>query len=194
MIADPRARELNPARRCKFCAEHDGTEPWHGTRNGYKHDGCRCRACTASEAAQASARYHRHLERAQAAARARYAANSERHRAAARAQDATPRGRLSAALRNASYRLGAANIDLDAACAALLPARACAYCGRDLGADWQLEHMLPLSRGGAHELANLALSCPDCNLAKRRMTAPEYLAWLVPDLASWPEGANACGC
>ena len=34
------------------------------------------------------------------------------------------------------------------------------------GATFHLEHVIPLSHGGANELPNLALACPSCNLHK----------------------------
>lgn len=43
----------------------------------------------------------------------------------------------------------------------------CAWCGTDLRhADFELDHILPLARGGKHHYANLAFTCPACNRAK----------------------------
>src|SRR5262245_4918124 len=39
------------------------------------------------------------------------------------------------------------------------------------GVTFHLEHILPRSEGGATVLANLALSCPGCNLAKAERTS-----------------------
>jgi 5-methylcytosine-specific restriction endonuclease McrA len=122
------------------------------------------------------------------------AEHREEHAASGRAYLATPRGRLAQALANARRqvreRKQPAWIDpaltLDAACAALLPVSECYYCGCDLGDDWQLEHKIPLSRGGAHTLSNLAMSCPECNRDKRSMTDREFMAWLIPSLPRWP--------
>ena len=51
----------------------------------------------------------------------------------------------------------------------------CYYCGASLkDAGQHLEHMTPLSRGGAHALENLVLSCQDCNLRKGTKTAKEF--------------------
>jgi len=55
----------------------------------------------------------------------------------------------------------------------------CYYCGDSLEENGQhLEHMTPLSRGGAHSLANLCLSCPNCNQRKHAKTAEEFFAVL----------------
>ena len=44
------------------------------------------------------------------------------------------------------------------------------------GVTFHLEHILPRSGGGATALANLALSCPGCNLAKaERTSGPDRL-------------------
>ena len=48
-------------------------------------------------------------------------------------------------------------------------ANRCEYCRMHQslqGAQFHLEHIVPISRGGATELANLALACPGCNLRK----------------------------
>jgi len=51
----------------------------------------------------------------------------------------------------------------------------CLYCRIDLNLSGiHLEHMVPLSRGGNHNIMNLCLSCPLCNLRKHTMTAEEF--------------------
>ena len=42
----------------------------------------------------------------------------------------------------------------------------CAYCGAD-NVDLQIEHLLPISRGGAHVLSNIVPACSGCNYSKR---------------------------
>jgi hypothetical protein len=45
----------------------------------------------------------------------------------------------------------------------------CEYCGMHQslqGAQFHVEHILPISSGGTSELQNLALACPGCNLRK----------------------------
>jgi 5-methylcytosine-specific restriction endonuclease McrA len=37
-----------------------------------------------------------------------------------------------------------------------------------------VDHIVPLARGGAHELANLCCACRDCNLSKGRRTPDEF--------------------
>ena len=50
----------------------------------------------------------------------------------------------------------------------------CQYCLMDQslqGASFHVEHIIPLCRDGATELANLALACPSCNLRKADRTS-----------------------
>lgn len=42
----------------------------------------------------------------------------------------------------------------------------CAYCLKMLGADFQVDHVIPLSKGGSNWPSNLALACPTCNRKK----------------------------
>ena len=50
----------------------------------------------------------------------------------------------------------------------------CSYCGEDLS-DPQLEHILPVSRGGRHELGNVLPVCLNCNRDKGDQTLEEWL-------------------
>lgn len=56
----------------------------------------------------------------------------------------------------------------------------CEYCGRDLLASvddydaWQVDHILPQSKGGPDDPDNLAVSCKTCNFLKRNVV-PEGL-------------------
>lgn len=46
-------------------------------------------------------------------------------------------------------------------------AERCAYCHVDLAiTGFHMDHVVPLSRGGAHAWDNLVLACPPCNLSK----------------------------
>ena len=41
----------------------------------------------------------------------------------------------------------------------------CAYCGDD--GDMQIEHLKPISKGGAHDIGNIVPACASCNTSKR---------------------------
>ncbi|MFB7919238.1 HNH endonuclease [Streptomyces sp. NPDC056061] len=60
---------------------------------------------------------------------------------------------------------------------------ACAFCG---GPYEEIEHLVPLSRGGEHSLANLVPSCIECNRGvggKHARDPWEWLAERFPELA-----------
>lgn len=55
----------------------------------------------------------------------------------------------------------------------------CLHCGARLGntfegADFHVDHLTPLSRGGSNWPRNLALACPACNLSKGAKTPAEF--------------------
>jgi 5-methylcytosine-specific restriction endonuclease McrA len=51
--------------------------------------------------------------------------------------------------------------------------RRCVYCGRGETA-FEIDHVVPRSRGGSNRVSNLVLSCHDCNSAKGDQTAVEF--------------------
>lgn len=51
--------------------------------------------------------------------------------------------------------------------------RRCVYCGRGETA-FEIDHVLPRSRGGSDRVSNLVLSCHECNRAKGDQTAAEF--------------------
>jgi hypothetical protein len=52
----------------------------------------------------------------------------------------------------------------------------CYYTGEELGADFHLDHMTPLSQGGAHAVWNIVPCSPVANMSKQDRTAEEYLS------------------
>lgn len=54
----------------------------------------------------------------------------------------------------------------------------CWYCGVRLKPrKFHLDHVEPLSMGGADSLENLALACATCNRAKWNLTLAEFYEW-----------------
>lgn len=49
----------------------------------------------------------------------------------------------------------------------------CVYCSRN-DVKLTVEHILPLSRGGKHNIANIALACATCNFSKHTKTLKEW--------------------
>ena len=68
-------------------------------------------------------------------------------------------------------------IDPDLKSEHLLPLfdqRDCYYCGEAMHGDRQIDHKVPLSRGGEHSLDNLCAACSYCNNAKGAQTEEEF--------------------
>ena len=57
--------------------------------------------------------------------------------------------------------------------------RKCFYCGKAVS-DFEVEHMLPKSRGGTNRIDNLTLSCHDCNQKKDTLTVEEFIRQTLP--------------
>lgn len=49
----------------------------------------------------------------------------------------------------------------------------CVYCGKT-DCPFELDHILPRSRGGSNRISNLVLSCHECNATKGNQTAAEW--------------------
>ena len=57
--------------------------------------------------------------------------------------------------------------------------RKCFYCGKTVS-KFEVEHMLPKSRGGSNRIDNLTLSCHNCNQKKDTLTAEEFIKQTLP--------------
>lgn len=57
--------------------------------------------------------------------------------------------------------------------------RKCFYCEKTVS-GFEVEHMLPKSRGGSDRIDNLTLSCHDCNQKKDTLTAEEFIQQTLP--------------
>lgn len=82
----------------------------------------------------------------------------------------------------------------------------CWYCSTTLTPDTAtIDHIVPWSQRGGHDVANLALACAGCNWAKMDRTLDEFLDWLdfvrchqtllprplqVPDIPLLPVGTG----
>jgi uncharacterized protein (TIGR02646 family) len=65
----------------------------------------------------------------------------------------------------------------------------CAYCGCKLSATrFDIEHVVPQSRGSSDDLTNLVPACRGCNLQKRTLSLNEYKDYIprsiIEDLIS----------
>jgi 5-methylcytosine-specific restriction endonuclease McrA len=72
----------------------------------------------------------------------------------------------------------------------------CRYCGKKLAwnnygaldekASWEVDHGIPLSRGGSDDFRNLWPACTECNRQKGDMTTSEYRRFLKNEYG-WQE-------
>ena len=53
----------------------------------------------------------------------------------------------------------------------------CAYCEIPLFGSFQVDHMIPLSRGGHNDWSNLAIVCACCNKSKSAKTVEEFFGY-----------------
>lgn len=53
-------------------------------------------------------------------------------------------------------------------------AHTCDYCGCELTKK-SIDHIIPLSKGGTHELTNLSVCCPRCNSSKRATDVNDWM-------------------
>jgi 5-methylcytosine-specific restriction endonuclease McrA len=56
--------------------------------------------------------------------------------------------------------------------------KVCYWCGVDCEDKFHVDHIMPLSKGGKHEIYNLAISCQPCN-SRKSSKLPEEFAGLV---------------
>jgi 5-methylcytosine-specific restriction endonuclease McrA len=54
--------------------------------------------------------------------------------------------------------------------------KVCYWCGVKCQKNYHIDHYQPLSKGGAHTVANLVIACPRCNLTKNAKDPYEFAA------------------
>ena len=67
--------------------------------------------------------------------------------------------------------------------AVLLPALACVYCGAT--AALEVDHVIPIARGGTDDAANTVPACAGCNRHKGTKTGDEFRVWLAEQPPTW---------
>lgn len=55
----------------------------------------------------------------------------------------------------------------------------CYLCDASLEHDYHIDHIFPISRGGAHGKENIGFLCSTCNIHKNNRTVEEYIAYLA---------------
>ncbi|MGW6855845.1 HNH endonuclease [Streptomyces xanthophaeus] len=62
----------------------------------------------------------------------------------------------------------------------------CIYCDASLGSMVvaEVDHVIPLAKGGLHDWSNLVISCRDCNRAKSDADIAVWLTLLAGDTSA----------
>lgn len=55
----------------------------------------------------------------------------------------------------------------------------CWWCGNPYGVDWQLDHRIPLTRGGTNWPRNTCITCRSCNNQKLNLLPSEWIGRLL---------------
>lgn len=55
-----------------------------------------------------------------------------------------------------------------------LQQKVCHWCGTDCKSSYHIDHYFPLSKGGKHEIENMVIACPKCNLEKNAKCPYEF--------------------
>ncbi|WP_202912872.1 HNH endonuclease [Deinococcus kurensis] len=121
-------------------------------------------------------------------ARAWNQANPERRRAISKAWDERNPGAAQARrARRAQRERDAPGHHTRAEWLALLSAHhwTCAYCNANLTRPCK-DHIIPLSRGGSHDISNILPACRRCNSSKRDRDVAEFIAQLAAPPPSAP--------
>lgn len=71
----------------------------------------------------------------------------------------------------------------------VLASEMCHYCSDRVG-PFEVEHMIPASRGGTSERPNLACACVSCNTQKKTMKLHEWIQWRTSNGMCWPPVAS----
>lgn len=122
--------------------------------------------------------YVKHKERFNACAKAHYRANRAKYIALARENCLANPERVKLTQRGVQGRRRAITK------AGVSPAaqaewtkkqkKVCHWCGTGCAKSYHIDHIEPLSKGGVHELRNLCIACPQCNLRKSAKDPIEF--------------------
>lgn len=80
---------------------------------------------------------------------------------------------------SANTRDGLNNIAPEDVYAALLRTNFhCTYCNAKLkNTDWQLDHVVPISKGGVTSVMNITPACKVCNMMKGSLPLQQFILW-----------------
>lgn len=155
-------RQATAEKKCSVCQQVRPSSAFY--INSSSHDGLGywCVGCTSAE----------------------YSENAETHRRRVRAyQKSNPEIFRRKDLRRAALKAEAFVEDVEMAVLLERDGSDCYLCRQPLDFDTpraiHIEHRTPISRGGEHSYANVALACMKCNVRKRHRTEEEFRALLT---------------
>lgn len=182
--------EAKPIKKCARCAVSKPHEAF--SRDRRRKDG-RYPYCRECDGAKSRERYRANVQRESERKRAAYLANRDRFLARNRAWREANREREREQHkeyyrnnRDVFIRRGTNRKEAFAAIAKFKVTRkdlrralsrhggACFYCRADLGDKVTWDHVVPVSRGGAHSVGNLVPACRSCNCSKNNRTITEW--------------------
>ena len=175
------ARKVKPAKQCKWCAAE--FTPARGT--GYKY--CCQEHADLCKRSRDNARPSSVREPSRQKWRALNIdlARKLSRESKARSRAKGGRDRAYDRMRRSRIRSVSGYLSRDELIAIKSERQSCAYCLRSLTEDQKVvDHMDPLSKGGAHDASNLIVCCAKCNLMKAAKTFDVWLALLPHDRAA----------
>lgn len=196
-------------KRCTKCGEEKASEEFYRDRSKKDGLMTKCKAChrvyqeehREERRAYHQRRYRKNRDTSRRQHKAHYAANRKRYAAQHReyyrthrkqikvAQDKyrrTRRGRETVRVLREQHRARQLGIEGELTRGQWeilrLAFRQCPYCGRKFGRGRRrrtLDHVIPVSRGGTHELENILPACSWCNTSKKDRMLGEWIPPLL---------------
>ena len=51
----------------------------------------------------------------------------------------------------------------------------CWWCKREVGSNYHVDHLIPISRGGSNDKSNIVIACPKCNMSRNNKLPNEWV-------------------
>jgi 5-methylcytosine-specific restriction endonuclease McrA len=178
-------------RRCSKCGETKSLAEFRKNKSAPTGTGSTCKLCHAAHNREYNKTYpYTNPSQTPEYKRAYYETHKDMYRAISARRDALdPEGRLERTRRRRARIKGAITTLTIAEWKDILAyfGNACAYCLRD-DVPMTMDHIVPISKGGAHSAENVVPACMACNQAKH---VKSLLVWALTDLSAPKPQARA---